>query len=88
MENRVWRPVRTKCLEQRAKQEMRLVETPLRQKQLSKGLERRGRACTRTGRKKDTGQREVKPKQEREQTVREGKSQARKPKGKRRVIIT
>lgn len=37
MENRVWRSVRTKCLEQRAKQEMRLVETPLRQKQLSKG---------------------------------------------------
>lgn len=37
MENRVWRSVRTKCLEQRAKQEMRLVETPLRQRQSREG---------------------------------------------------
>lgn len=37
MENRVWRSVRTKCLEQRAKQEMRLVETPLGQRQSREG---------------------------------------------------
>lgn len=38
--------------------------------------------------KEDIGQREVRPKQERERTVREEKSPARKPKGKRRVVIT
>lgn len=78
---------------------MRLVETPLRQKQLSKGRKTwkcegsRGEGGHALGQARRRTQANgvgvgIRPKQERERTVREEKSPARKPKGKRRVVIT